>query len=209
MDRIGGPLHVREGLLEAFAQGIGVTAKISWLTQPANRPQSPSNSVLNSEYDGSSDVKQPETLEGKPRWIHCTPLTGSDSKPGVIMIVMVDKEEITGQLNPLTTATARMAMRSASRSDATGRDPWPLRAAGVGATSAKFTSAKLYADYLHREGRVAQAAGEASPEGRNSREDWVRGGQTRNQGVGSKNSGTQGYNPSRSTSTARGRTRDG
>jgi hypothetical protein len=210
MDRIGGPSHVREGLLEAFAQGIGVTAKISWLTQPANRPHSPSNSVLNSEYDGSSGVKSNETVEGKSRWIHCTPLTGSDAKPGVIMIVMVDKEEITGQLNPPTTAMARMAMRSASRSDATGRDPWPLRAAGVGATSAKFTSAKLYADYLHREGRVAQAAGEASPpEGRSSREDWVRGGQPRNQGVFSRTTITQGYDPSRSTSTARGRTRDG
>ncbi|PVI08504.1 hypothetical protein DM02DRAFT_679210, partial [Periconia macrospinosa] len=77
MDRIGGPQHVREGILRAFAQGIGVTAKISWLTQ----------------------TQQSESLfEGRPRWIHCTPLIGSDMKPGVIMIVMVDKEEITGTL---------------------------------------------------------------------------------------------------------------
>jgi hypothetical protein len=218
MDRIGGPSHVREGLLDALAQGVGVTAKISWLTQPANRSHSPSNSPSNSESEGSNSMKQPEILEGKPRWIHCTPLMGSDSKPGVIMIVMVDKEEITGQLNPPSPAMARMAMRSASRSDLAGRDPWPLQAAGVGATSAKFTSAKLYADYLRREGRTAQAAQEASLDERKSmtsertaksREDWVRGGQPRSMADGGKSTGTQSYVPSTGTSTGRGRTRDG
>lgn len=34
-----------------------------------------------------------ETIEGKARWIHCTPLTGSDGKVGVIMIIMVDKQD--------------------------------------------------------------------------------------------------------------------
>jgi hypothetical protein len=218
MDRIGGPSHVREGLLDALAQGVGVTAKISWLTQPANRSHSPSNSPSNSESEGSNSVKQPEILEGKPRWIHCTPLMGSDSKPGVIMIVMVDKEEITGQLNPSSPAMARMAMRSASKSEVTGRDLWPLQGVGVGASSAKFTSAKLYADYLKREGRTAQAAQEASVDGRKSmtsertaksREDWVRGGQPRSMADGNKSIGAPSYAPSTSTSTARGRTRDG
>ncbi|KAF2706900.1 hypothetical protein K504DRAFT_447769 [Pleomassaria siparia CBS 279.74] len=244
MDRIGGPSHVREGLLDALSQGVGVTAKISWLTQSANRShsQAASHSYANSD---SSNSPEREVFEGKPRWIHCTPLIGSDSKPGVIMIVMVDKEEITGHLNPSSTAQKRMALRLGDhvhRID--GQDPWPLRAAAVGATSAKFTSAKLYADYLrregHRDGNTLQAP---SIDGRKSltsersiksREDWIRGGQTRSQGGQSRSraistttevangnilgSGGLLYTPStgarstlapsRSTSTARGLGRD-
>src|SRR6186713_1333984 len=80
MDRIGGPSHVREGLLEAFSQGVGVTAKISWLTHTVNRSHSRSRSGSTSPSHSEHEV-----LEGKPRWIHCTPLMGSDAKPGVIM----------------------------------------------------------------------------------------------------------------------------
>jgi hypothetical protein len=83
--------------LEAFTQGVGVTAKIMWLTQPDGRPD--------------------RGVEGRPRWIHSTPLIGSDSKVGVWMVgksfssirwterklmlavVMIEKEEITGSLN--------------------------------------------------------------------------------------------------------------
>lgn len=36
-----------------------------------------------------------DTIEGKARWIHCTPLTGSDGRVGVIMIIMVDKQDVT------------------------------------------------------------------------------------------------------------------
>ncbi|KAI9670534.1 MAG: hypothetical protein M1831_005754 [Alyxoria varia] len=37
--------------------------------------------------------------EGKTRWIHCTPLMGSDERVGVWMVVMVENEAITGALN--------------------------------------------------------------------------------------------------------------
>jgi PAS domain S-box-containing protein len=67
MGRIGGPEHVREGILDAFREGVGVTAKVSWLAQST------------SQEDASS-------LAGKPRWIHCTPLLGSDYRIGVWMI---------------------------------------------------------------------------------------------------------------------------
>jgi PAS domain S-box-containing protein len=68
MDRVGGPQHVREGILEALTQGVGVTARISWLTHSgrANR----------------------NSTQGKPRWVHCTPLLGSDEQVGVWMMGM-------------------------------------------------------------------------------------------------------------------------
>jgi PAS domain S-box-containing protein len=68
MTRIGGPEHVREGILEALQEGISVTARISWLASSA------------SAIDGSVDAA------GKPRWIHCTPLLGSDYRVGVWMV---------------------------------------------------------------------------------------------------------------------------
>jgi hypothetical protein len=66
MDRIGGPRHIREAIIDAMNQGIGVTAKITWLTRTNEE----------AEYGGA----------GRPRWIHCTPLSGSDGKVGVWMI---------------------------------------------------------------------------------------------------------------------------
>ncbi|KAG9384382.1 hypothetical protein PtrSN002B_011597 [Pyrenophora tritici-repentis] len=150
MDRIGGPLHVRESLLDAFASGVGVTAKISWLTQPINR--TPSYTQLNSRYNRNSDasdsISDSEIIEGKPRWIHCTPLLGSDSKPGVFMIVMVNKE-VAGALNPVGPVPASRPMRSMDNM----RDAWSQRAAGVGTTSRKLSSANLYADYLRSQGQ--------------------------------------------------------
>lgn len=57
LERIGGPKSVRQGIQDALTQGAGVTAKISWLT-----------------YVGQPTDKN--SLDGKPRWIHCTPLLG-------------------------------------------------------------------------------------------------------------------------------------
>lgn len=123
LDRVGGPSHVREGILDALSHGTSVTAKISWLTHSA----APGNGVQGS-------------MEGKPRWIHCTPLLGSDEKVGVWMVVMVEHEEVTGQLNRMTSTNDR-----------------PMSAAQYGAASARFTGDKLYTEYLRREGK--------SPEG--------------------------------------------
>ncbi|KAK4507193.1 hypothetical protein PRZ48_000928 [Zasmidium cellare] len=105
LDRIGGPSTVREGLQDALARGTtGVTAKVTWLTAS-------------------------NESEGKPRWLHCTPLFGSDDRVGVWMVVMVENEMVTGGL-------------SRGEGSANGR----LSGAG------RLTSSKLYADYLKREG---------------------------------------------------------
>ncbi|KAG7129977.1 Phototropin like protein [Verticillium longisporum] len=66
MSKIGGSDRVREGLTQAFADGYGVTAKIRWSSKPG--------------------------VEGRPRWIHCTPLVGSNGAVGVWMVVLVDDE---------------------------------------------------------------------------------------------------------------------
>ncbi|QDS74509.1 hypothetical protein FKW77_007162 [Venturia effusa] len=66
LDRVGGPQHIQDGLLEALTEGVGVTAKILWLTHS------------NKDNRGSAMAKE--------RWVHCTPLHGSDENVGVWMI---------------------------------------------------------------------------------------------------------------------------
>ncbi|KAL1599575.1 hypothetical protein SLS60_007378 [Paraconiothyrium brasiliense] len=146
MDRIGGPQYVREGLMEALAQGSSVTAKVSWLTQNLRSHPTPT-----SDTASTSGPDQQAPLESRPRWIHCTPLLGSDSKPGVYMIVMVDKEEITGTLNARQNIVPPVV-----RSRDLTREAWSHREASAGTSAARFTSTKLYTDYLRREGTVSE-----------------------------------------------------
>ena len=61
---------MRSDLRAALGEGRGVTAKIRWLTR--------------ADADGEG--------EGRPRWIHCTPLFGHSGAVGVWMIVLVDEE---------------------------------------------------------------------------------------------------------------------
>ena len=70
LHRIGGSPRVRADLEAALGEGRGVTAKIRWLARP--------------DEDGEGD--------GRPRWIHCTPLLGHTGAVGVWMIVLVDEE---------------------------------------------------------------------------------------------------------------------
>jgi len=131
MDRCGGPQHIREGILDALTQGVAVTAKVSWLT-----------------HSGGSETRN--HLEGKPRWIHCTPLIGSDERVGVWMIVMIENEEITGSLNAHAgpaSMPSRVSMASPSLRSRTGAPP----------TSDRYGTAKLYAQYL-REGRAGPSS---------------------------------------------------
>ncbi|KAJ4374217.1 hypothetical protein N0V83_002958 [Neocucurbitaria cava] len=75
LDRVGGSNRVRESLNDALSDATrGVTAKIRWL------PHAVSN--LENSYE-----------EGRPRWIHCTPLLGQSGAVGVWMIVLVDEKE--------------------------------------------------------------------------------------------------------------------
>lgn len=66
---------MRSDLRAALGEGRGVTAKIRWLTR--------------ADVDGEG--------EGRPRWIHCTPLFGHSGAVGVWMIVLVDEEASLGQ----------------------------------------------------------------------------------------------------------------
>lgn len=67
MSRIGGSGKVREAIAQAFADGNGVTAKVRWISR-----------------SGTAD---------RGRWIHCTPLLGSNGAVGVWMVVLVDDEQ--------------------------------------------------------------------------------------------------------------------
>lgn len=189
--------------MEALAQGVGgVTAKISWLTHPKRPSQSQTQTSSNTNGSDSPGSLDSEVVEGRPRWIHCTPLLGSDSKPGVIMVVMVDNEEITGSLNPGSGSLMRSRLVMRSR-DAI--DGWPLK--GLAVANSQFTSAKLYAEYLRREGRESRAAHRENGERRSVASDRSGNGEesflTREGGVGRDKS-------SRSTSVRKvnGRERD-
>lgn len=75
LDRIGGTNRVRESVRDALADGSrGVTAKIRWLPHAVQD--------LENSYE-----------EGRPRWIHCTPLLGSSGSVGIWMIVIVDEDK--------------------------------------------------------------------------------------------------------------------
>ncbi|KAI9652924.1 MAG: hypothetical protein M1821_007771 [Bathelium mastoideum] len=146
LDRIGGPQHVREEILDSLSHGISVTAKISWLTnaQAQSRSNRPHQHSDDSGYGDDYDLAgSRNTFEGKPRWIHCTPLLGSDEKVGVWMVVMVESEEYTGQLNVLSKLNMNNPYHETS---ATGSP-------SLGAASARYTGNKLYAEYLRREGK--------------------------------------------------------
>ena len=67
MDKIGGSSRVRDELSTALAEGRGVTAKVRWLSRVDE--------------------------DGRNRWIHCTPLLGSNSQIGVWMVVLVDDDQ--------------------------------------------------------------------------------------------------------------------
>lgn len=67
LNKIGGSQRVRDELTQALANGRGVTARVRWVSKT--------------------------DLEGRSRWIHCTPLIGSNNTIGVWMVVLVDDED--------------------------------------------------------------------------------------------------------------------
>ena len=70
MDKIGGSSRVRNELSAALAEGRGVTARVRWVSKADE--------------------------DGRSRWIHCTPLLGSNGQIGVWMIVLVDDDNTVG-----------------------------------------------------------------------------------------------------------------
>ncbi|KAL3956807.1 hypothetical protein ACCO45_009653 [Purpureocillium lilacinum] len=101
LDRIGGSAHMRDQLVQALAEGQGVTAKVTWLSGSQRPPQfqpprrmTPYNHPLEAHlgFDDDTDTLIEPEPQGRPRWLHCTPLVGSNGKVGVWMIVIVDDE---------------------------------------------------------------------------------------------------------------------
>ncbi|KAI9839996.1 MAG: hypothetical protein M1819_000188 [Sarea resinae] len=111
LEKIGGSQNVRDGIAEAFAQSEMLTAKINWLPRGNERGH-------------------PED-DGRPRYIQCTPLLGSDGRVGVWMVVMVENDGFMGVLKD------KRGMR-----DYTGQD-----------TMRRTNAANLYAEYLRNQGR--------------------------------------------------------
>ena len=67
MTKIGGSPRVRDELTSALAEGRGVTAKVRWISKADE--------------------------EGRNRWIHCTPLLGSNGQIGVWMVVLIEDDQ--------------------------------------------------------------------------------------------------------------------
>lgn len=78
MARVGGSPRLLDAIESALADGQGVTAKVRWLS-------SVSASAASRNID---DTAAP----GRGRWIHATPLLGSNGAVGVWMVVLVDDE---------------------------------------------------------------------------------------------------------------------
>lgn len=67
MNKIGGSVRVQGELTSALAEGRGVTAKVRWVSKADE--------------------------DGRNRWIHCTPLLGSNGHIGVWMVVLIDDDQ--------------------------------------------------------------------------------------------------------------------
>lgn len=133
MDRIGGSRQVRDALMQAFADGNGVTAKVRWIS---DRQKRDSRSVNKEEGTTSA---APVTA-GKGRWIHCTPLLGGNGAVGVWMVVLVEDEAESGPRRGRDAPPVSRHIGQASL----GGTPMPsefdrqslLSAAGLGTTAA-------------------------------------------------------------------------
>lgn len=100
MARIGGSRRIHEELEHAFAHGQSVTAKVKWLPSTGLRNAASNHAVLPDHSSGSTGGTTATSasydtvgMEGRPRWIHCTPLLGANGAVGVWIIVIVDDAE--------------------------------------------------------------------------------------------------------------------
>ncbi|KAK7967804.1 uncharacterized protein PG986_002081 [Apiospora aurea] len=80
LSRVGGSPRLREAIESALADGQGVTAKVRWLSSVSGTAAS---RTLADENGAAA---------GRGRWIHATPLLGSNGTVGVWMVVLVDDE---------------------------------------------------------------------------------------------------------------------
>ncbi|KAJ6442349.1 Clavaminate synthase-like protein [Purpureocillium lavendulum] len=117
LDRIGGSASMRDQLVQALADGQGVTAKVSWLSGTHRRAQYNAEPMRKKKhynhpleahlgFDDDSDTAAEPEPQGRPRWLHCTPLVGSNGKVGVWMIVIVDDDSEQTNTTPQKASTA-------------------------------------------------------------------------------------------------------
>lgn len=108
MSRIGGSRRIHEELEYAFAMGEGVTAKVKWISGSGLRNNTGSSifgdksgggtsipdNASGSTHSGSASLGSPETvgMEGRLRWIQCTPLFGANGDVGVWVVVIMDDD---------------------------------------------------------------------------------------------------------------------
>ncbi|KAG5952140.1 hypothetical protein E4U53_001506 [Claviceps sorghi] len=104
LDRVDGSEDMRDQLVEALATGQSVTAKVKWLAishraAASSRARSHRKDVVR-QHPLEAHLHQGDVVDdspgweatGRSRWLHCTPLVGSNGKVGVWMIVIVDDE---------------------------------------------------------------------------------------------------------------------
>jgi len=118
-----------------MSSGVGVTAKVTWI--PMSGEANSGRGSVSSRGHGNDRHTTAQDVDGRHRWIHCTPLIGSDEKVGVWMIVMVESENITGSIHA-------QAQQQQNLPDRSGHITSPVYAS---------SSNKLYSQYLRREDR--------------------------------------------------------
>ena len=134
MNKIGGSARVRDELTAAMAEGRGVTAKVRWVSRADE--------------------------EGRNRWIHCTPLLGSNGQIGVWMIVLVDDEKDLArrwkQAPPVNPTFGRTFRPDADERGRKGNDGDYFPNGGHRSRSARPDAVQSYND--HHDGRSQRSA---------------------------------------------------
>lgn len=120
MSRIGGSQRIHTQLEEAFREGRGVTARVKWISAAGalrnvasggagGNLASGGGALLHIPDGGASSSGASSTAgtviggvgaqdagvgqEGRPRWIHCTPLMGVDGGVGVWVVLIIDDDD--------------------------------------------------------------------------------------------------------------------
>ena len=142
MDKIGGSSRVRNELSAALAEGRGVTAKVRW--------------VAKADEDGRS------------RWIHCTPLLGSNSQIGVWMIVLVDDNNVAGgrrwkQAPPVAPARNHVYESSRDDDERNGSSPESVGGQVTHTDPVSDEQATMRAQYTARRGGLGGSLRSSSP----------------------------------------------
>lgn len=124
MNKIGGSARVRDELTAAMAEGRGVTAKVRWVSRTDE--------------------------EGRNRWIHCTPLLGSNGQIGVWMIVLVDDEKELSrrwkQAPPVNPSLGRAPRPEADERGRRANDGDPFPGGASRSRSARVDAVQSYND---------------------------------------------------------------